>query len=92
MKQQCHRDMQATDTQWIADIFYNRLMVSCAESALTGAEKQNKEQMCKRPIKVTVNVTLRFCCPEELCLKAIKSVQIYEKCLTKGACEVFTCA
>lgn len=29
-------------------------------------ERYNKEQMCERPIIVAVNVTLRFCCPEEL--------------------------
>lgn len=35
IKQQRHGGMQATDTQWIVDIFYNRMMVSCAQSAPT---------------------------------------------------------
>lgn len=58
-------------------------MVSCAQSALTGAERYNKEQTWKRPIKVTVNVTLSFCCPEELPLKAINHVQFYENAKSK---------
>lgn len=67
----------------LTDIFHNRVMVSCAQSALTGAERYNKEQTWKRPIKVTVNVTLRFCRPEELPLKAINHVQIYENAKPK---------
>lgn len=53
------------------------------QSALTGAERYNKEQAWKRPIKVTANVTLSFCCPDELPLKAINHVQIYENAKPK---------
>lgn len=71
--------------------FSTRVMVSCAQSALTGAERYNKEQTWKRPIKVTENVTLSFCCPEELPLKAINHVQIYEnenRCMCMQTCSI----